>query len=88
MTPPLMKYDDIRGILRYVPQVRGQTFIVLIDSGIIEHENMANVMLDLAVLHSLSIKLVVVFGARHQITELGQKRGMPLSNADATGVTD
>ena len=83
-----MKYDDIRGILRYVPQFRGQTFIVLIDSGIIEHENMANVMLDLAVLHSLSIKLVVVFGARHQITELAGKRGIALSNADATGITD
>ena len=83
-----MKYDDIRGILRYVPQFRGQTFVVLIDSGIVEHENMGNVMLDLAVLHSLSIKLVVVFGARHQITELGQKRGLELSNADATGVTD
>ncbi len=83
-----MKYDDIRGILRYVPQFRGQTFIVLIDSGIIEHENMANVMLDLAVLHSLSIRLVVVFGARHQITELAAKRGIALSNADATGVTD
>jgi amino-acid N-acetyltransferase len=83
-----MKYDDIRGILRYVPQFRGQTFIVLIDSGIIEHENMANVMLDLAVLHSLSIKLVVVFGARHQIAELAAKRGVMLSNTDATGVTD
>ena len=83
-----MKYDDIRGILRYVPQFRGQTFIVLIDSGIIEHENMANVMLDLAVLHSLSIKLVVVFGARHQITELAQRRNIALSNADATGLTD
>ena len=83
-----MKYDDIRGILRYVPQFRGQTFIVLIDSGIIEHENMGNVMLDLAVLHSLSIRLVVVFGARHQITELAAKRGIALSNADATGVTD
>ena len=83
-----MKYDDIRGILQYVPQFRGQTFIVLIDSGIIEHENMANVMLDLAVLHSLSIKLVVVFGARQQITELAARRGISLSNADATGLTD
>ncbi|MDB6069838.1 MAG: argA [Verrucomicrobiales bacterium] len=83
-----MKYDDIRGILRYVPQFRGQTFIVLIDSGIIEHENMANVMLDLAVLHSLSIKLVVVFGARNQITDLAERRQLTLSNADATGVTD
>lgn len=83
-----MKYDDIRGILRYVPQFRGQTFVVLIDSGIVEHENMANVMLDLAVLHSLSIRLVVVFGARHQIAELARKRGVELSNADATGLTD
>lgn len=83
-----MKYDDIRGILRYVPQFRGQTFVVLIDSGIVEHENMANVMLDLAVLHSLSIRLVVVFGARHQIEDLAERRGITLSNADATGVTD
>lgn len=83
-----MNYDDIRGILRYVPQFRGQTFVVLIDSGIVEHENMANVMLDLAVLHSLSIRLVVVFGARHQIADLAGRRGVTLSNADATGVTD
>lgn len=83
-----MNYDDIRGILRYVPQFRGQLFVVLIDSGIIEHENLANVMLDLAVLHSLSIRVVVVFGARHQIADLAARRGVEISNADATAVTD
>lgn len=87
MQQPL-KYDDIRGILRYVPQFRGQIFVVLIDSAIIEHENLANVMLDLAVLHSLSIRVVVVFGARFQIADLARRRGVTLSNSDATGPTD
>ena len=44
-----MKYDDIRGILRYVPQFRGQTFVVLVDSSLMAHENLQNVLLDLAV---------------------------------------
>ena len=83
-----MKYDDIRGILRYVPQFRGQTFVVLLDSALIGHENFGNVLLDLAVLHSLSIRVVVVFGARQQIMELAARRGLPLSSPDATGVTD
>lgn len=83
-----MKYDDIRGILRYVPQFRGQTFVVLIDSALISHENFGNVLLDLAVLHSLSIRVVVVFGARIQIMDLAARRGVTLSSPDATGVTD
>jgi amino-acid N-acetyltransferase len=83
-----MKYDDIRGILRYVPQFRGQTFVVLIDSALIDHENLGNVLLDLAVLHSLSIRVVVAFGARQQILNLATRRGIPLTSPDATGVTD
>lgn len=83
-----MKYDDIRGILRYVPQFRGQTFVVLLDSALIEHENLQNVLLDLAVLNSLSIRVVVVFGARQQIIDLAAKRSQTLSSPDATGVTD
>lgn len=82
------KFGDIRGILHYVPQFRGQIFVVHIDSGVIEHENFMNVLLDLAVLQSLSIRVVVVFGAREQIRLLAEKRGIILSNPDATGVTD
>ena len=83
-----MKYDDIRGILRYVPQFRGQTFVVLLDSALIDHENLQNVLLDLAVLSSLSIRVVVVFGARQQVIALAERRGMTLTSPDATGVTD
>lgn len=83
-----MKYDDIRGILRYVPQFRGQTFVVLLDSGLLAHENLQNVLLDLAVLNSLSIRVVVVFGARQQVIDLAGRRGVTLSSPDATGITD
>ncbi len=83
-----MNYDDIRGILRYVPQFRGQKFVVLLESMIIGHENLQNVLLDLAVLTSLNIKVVVVFGARQQIIDLAARRGVTLTSPDATGVTD
>jgi amino-acid N-acetyltransferase len=83
-----MKYDDIRGILRYVPQFRGKTFVVLLDSALIEHDNLQNVLLDLAVLSSLSIRVVVVFGARQQVIDLAARRGVALTSPDATGVTD
>ena len=83
-----MKYDDIRGILRYVPQFRGQTFVVLVDSSLMAHENLQNVLLDLAVLNSLSIRVVLVFGARQQIMAEAAKNGVTLSCPDATGVTD
>jgi amino-acid N-acetyltransferase len=83
-----MNYDDIRGILRYVPQFRGQKFVVLLDSVIIGHENLQNVLLDLAVLTSLNIRVVVVFGARQQIMDLAARRGVTLTSPDATGVTD
>lgn len=83
-----MKFDDIRGILRYVPQFRGQTFVVLVEGEVIDSENFANVLMDLAVLHSLSIHVVLVFGARHQIRELATRRGITLSSHDGLGATD
>ena len=83
-----MKFDDIRGILRYVPQFRGQTFVVLVEGEVIDSDNFANVLMDLAVLHSLSIHVVLVFGARHQIRELALRRNVTLSSHDGLGATD
>lgn len=83
-----MKFDDIRGILRYVPQFRGQTFVVLVEGEVIDSDNFANVLMDLAVLNSLSIHVVLVFGARHQIKDLAARRGVTLSSHDGIGPTD
>jgi amino-acid N-acetyltransferase len=83
-----MKVSDLRGILTYIPGFREKTFVIALDGGIIADDNFPNIMLDLAVLRSLSIRLVLVHGAGHQILELSHESGVPISNADGTGLTD
>ncbi len=81
-------FGDLRGILHYVPQFRGRVFVIAIDGAVVASENFSNILLDLAVLHSLNIRIVLVHGAGHQIRELASERGVALSNDDGTGVTD
>ncbi|HEY8900958.1 MAG TPA: amino-acid N-acetyltransferase [Chthoniobacterales bacterium] len=83
-----MNVSDLREILQYVPRFRGRIFVVAVDGEIAASENFHNVLLDLAVLRSLSIRTVVVHGASWQIEELARSRGVALSNADGTGVAD
>jgi amino-acid N-acetyltransferase len=83
-----MKVSDLRGILTYIPGFREKTFVIALDGAIIADDNFPNLMLDLAVLRSLSIRLVIVHGAAHQIRELAAQTGAKLSNADGTGITD
>jgi amino-acid N-acetyltransferase len=83
-----MKVSDLRGILQYVPRFRERIFVVAIDGEIIASPNFANILLDLAVLRSLSIKVILVHGAGQQIAQLAAERAVTISNADGTGVTD
>src|ERR1700733_8292908 len=83
-----MKVSDLRGILTYIPGFREKTFVIALDGAIIADDNFPNILLDLAVLRSLSIRLVIVHGAAHQIEELSQQSKVPISNADGTGLTD
>ena len=85
-----MKFGDLRGILQYVPQVRGRTFVIALDGAVIASESFSNILLNLAVLRSLNVKIVLVHGASHQIEELASKskRDVELSNSDGTGPTD
>jgi len=80
--------SDLREILQYVPRFRERTFVLAVDGEIAASQNFANVLLDIAVLRSLSIRTVVVHGASWQIDELARSRNVNLSNADGTGVTD
>jgi len=80
--------SDLRGILQYVPRFRERVFVVAVDGDIVGSENFANILLDLAVLRSLSIKVVLIHGAAAQIERLGNTRGVTLSNTDGTGITD
>src|SRR5476651_1545836 len=83
-----MKVSDLRGILTYIPGFREKTFVIALDGTIIADDNFPNLMLDLAVLRSLSIRLVLVHGAAHQLLELSKQSGIPISNADGTGITN
>jgi amino-acid N-acetyltransferase len=83
-----MKVSDLRGILQYVPRFREKIFVLAVDGEVIASPNFANILLDLAVLRSLSVKIILVHGASQQIAGLAAARGIDISNADGTGITD
>jgi amino-acid N-acetyltransferase len=83
-----MNVADLREILQYVPRFRERIFVIALDGELIDSENFNNLLLDLAVLRSLSIRVVLVHGASFQIRRLAEMRGQALSNSDGTGITD
>ena len=83
-----MKPTDLRGILQYIPQFREKTFILAIDGAIVTDENFATLLLDVAVLWSLSIRVVLVHGASAQIKALAEEQKIQPSNLDGAGITD
>jgi amino-acid N-acetyltransferase len=87
-TVTTIKPTDLRGILKYVPRFKDQIFIIAIDGSIVADENFGNLLVDIAVLRSLSIKVVLVHGISHQIQELSAMRNIPITDAYGTGVTD
>ncbi|MFI8417467.1 amino-acid N-acetyltransferase [Serratia sp. NPDC078593] len=60
----------VQGFRHSVPYInahRGKTFVVMLGGEAIEHANFSNIVNDIGLLHSLGIRLVVVYGARPQI---------------------
>ncbi|MDQ8205571.1 amino-acid N-acetyltransferase [Pelagicoccus sp. SDUM812003] len=83
-----IKPADLRGILNYVPRFLGQTFVVALDGAIIEHENLPNVLLDIAVLRSLQINVVIVHGIGKQLRDLSSQRNIEATDFTGSGPTD
>lgn len=86
--PSYMRFDDLRGILRYVPQFRQRIFVIALDGAVMRQPNFASLLQDIAVLQSLNIEIVLVFGARAQIIDLAARRGLKMSSVDGMGLTD
>jgi len=82
------RFEDLRGILRYVPQFRQRVFVIAFDGAIMRQPVFANLLQDVAVLQSLNIEVVLVFGARAQIQELAMQKGVVLTSDDGMGRTD
>jgi amino-acid N-acetyltransferase len=84
----MLRLTDLRGILRYVPRFRDRVFVIALDGAVVEDENFANLLLDIALLRSLRIGVALVHGAGWQIRRLAEQTGQIPSNVDGTGVTD
>lgn len=56
-----------RGSTPYISAHRDKTFVVLLSGEALEHVNLTNIVHDLALLHVLGVRLVLVHGARPQI---------------------
>jgi amino-acid N-acetyltransferase len=63
-------------------------FVIAVDGAVVEHENFHNLLLDITLLRSLSIQVVLVHGAAHQVERYAAKWGVKPSDIDGTGITD
>ncbi len=82
------RWSGLREILRYVPRFRDRVFVIAVDGAIVEHDNFGTLLVDIALLRSLSIGVVLVHGAAHQIRRLAQETGQEPSDLAGTGITD
>ena len=80
--------EGFRHSVPYINAHRGKTFVIMLGGEAIEHENFSNIVNDIGLLHSLGIRLVVVYGARPQIdANLAEHHHEPIYHKQ-TRVTD
>ena len=87
----LAHHDGIklfRSSLPYINAHRGKTFVLMFGGEAIEQNNFANIIHDIALLASLGVRLVLVHGARPQIDERVNLRGIESRFHDDVRITD
>ena len=78
----------LRDTSPYVNIHRGKTFVLAFSGEAVSHENFANIILDIALLHSLGIKLVLVHGAKSQLNDRLKISGLNERSNKKIDVTD
>ena len=68
--------DWFRNSSPYINAHRGRTFVILIEGDALSSSRRTQLIQDLALLHTLGVKLVVVFGVRPQVAEALQAAGI------------
>ncbi|MDC9580050.1 amino-acid N-acetyltransferase [Xenorhabdus sp. PR6a] len=61
--------EVFRHSVPYINAHRGKTFVIMLGGEAIAHDNFANIVNDIGLLHHLGIRLIVVYGARPQIEQ-------------------
>jgi amino-acid N-acetyltransferase len=77
-----------RGSSPYIHAHRGRTFVISIGGEAVADPGFANLIHDLALLHGLGIRLVLVHGARPQIEERLNTRQVQMQYINGLRVTD
>lgn len=68
--------SQFRDAAPYISSHRGQTFVILLDGETIASDKLSGIIHDLALLHSLGVRLVLVMGARLQLDEALAKQDL------------
>jgi amino-acid N-acetyltransferase len=82
------RLTHFREILRYVPRFRDRVFVIAVDGAVVEDDNFPNLLLDIALLRSLSIRVALVHGAARQIKRYAEQMKVTPSDLVGTGITD
>ena len=82
------RLTHFREILRYVPRFRDRVFVIAVDGAVVEDDNFPNLLLDISLLRSLSIRVALVHGAAHQIKRYAEMIQITPSDLVGTGITD
>lgn len=77
-----------RASTAYINAHRGKVFVVYLSGDALACPNFANIVHDLALLHSLDVKLVLVYGARPQISAALAAEGIASSYQSTLRVTE
>ena len=72
----------------YIHAFRGRTFVIGFGGEMLAEEQFTNLVHDIALLNSLGVRLVLVHGARPQIEERLEARGVELQYVNGLRVTD
>ncbi len=77
-----------RGSTPYINAFRGRTFVITFGGELIAEEQFTTFVNDIGLLNSLGVRLVLVHGARPQIEERLNARGVDLQYVNGLRVTD
>jgi len=78
----------LRSSSPYIHAHRGRTFVVAFGGAAVAAEDFSNLIHDIALLHGLGVRLVLVHGARPQIEERLRLRGAEIRYINGLRVTD
>ena len=84
-----LRLDLLREALPYIQRFKGQTFVVKLSGKVTEnHNNLASLAEELALLHQVGIRICVIHGGGKQLSELASKLGVEQTIIEGRRVTD